>query len=270
MEKTVYTVPFDFTPVTKKALDYAIFIAQKTGDNVEVKLIHVVEDPKDISTIENKLDQVILEQETFPNISFSKDIRVGSIFTAINKSASDTDSSMVFMGTHGMKGLQKFTGSYAMKVITSSDLPFIIVQEDTELKDITHIAIPIDYTGESIQITQTAAFLAKTFGAKISILYENYNDIGFRTKLGMRINLIKETYTDKRIDFEIKELIGKGGTLRKFMKYVDEHKCDMVSLSYFSEALFPQFDTFAQNLITNRQKLPCLIVSAVQTTNTYY
>ena len=33
------------------------------------------------------------------------------------------------MGTHGMKGMQKLTGSWALKVIVKSKVPFIVVQD---------------------------------------------------------------------------------------------------------------------------------------------
>lgn len=270
MERAIYTVPFDFTPVTQKALEYAIYVGKIVGEEVEIKLTHVVEDEKRIEAASKRLDEIIEQQGFISGVTFSKDIRKGSIFTAINKSATEDESSIVFMGTHGMSGLQKFIGSYAMKVITGSELPFIVVQQETEIKDFQHLVIPIDYTGESIQITQTAAYFASAFNAKVSVVYEDYTDVAFRSKLAMRISLIKETYTQKNIQFEIKELKGKGNTLKKLLNYVEENNCDMIALSYFTEALFPQFDTFAQSLITNKMKLPCLIVNAVQTKTSSY
>jgi len=42
---------------------------------------------------------------------------------------------MVVMGTHGIKGMQKLMGSWALKVITSSKVPFIAVQ-DTPKADV--------------------------------------------------------------------------------------------------------------------------------------
>ncbi len=35
-------------------------------------------------------------------------------------------SMLVVMGTHGMKGMQKITGSWALKVIVKSKVPFIV------------------------------------------------------------------------------------------------------------------------------------------------
>ncbi len=36
---------------------------------------------------------------------------------------------MVIMGTHGIKGLQKYTGSWALKVIIGSSVPFLVIQD---------------------------------------------------------------------------------------------------------------------------------------------
>ena len=43
--------------------------------------------------------------------------------------ASEIDAEMVIMGTHGIKGMQKFFGSWALKVIANSKVPFIVIQE---------------------------------------------------------------------------------------------------------------------------------------------
>ena len=45
-------------------------------------------------------------------------------------------ASAIIMGTHGAKGMQKLFGSFAMKVIISTSVPFMVVQKDSEIKKV--------------------------------------------------------------------------------------------------------------------------------------
>src|SRR5690606_18717654 len=53
-------------------------------------------------------------------------VRVGSIFDDIGDAASEIGANLIVMGTHGMRGMQFLTGSRALRVITSSSVPFIV------------------------------------------------------------------------------------------------------------------------------------------------
>jgi hypothetical protein len=44
----------------------------------------------------------------------------------------------------------------------------------------------------------------------------------------------------------------------------------MVAIAYHSESLLPQFDTFAQSLITNENNLPCMILKSKQAGALYF
>ena len=53
----------------------------------------------------------------------------GEIFTTIADVAEELNASLIFLGTHGKVGMQKLTGSWALKVIIKSKVPFIVVQD---------------------------------------------------------------------------------------------------------------------------------------------
>jgi hypothetical protein len=44
----------------------------------------------------------------------------------------------------------------------------------------------------------------------------------------------------------------------------------MIAISYHTEALFPQFDNFASNLMMNKQELPLLILNSKQASSLYF
>ena len=56
-------------------------------------------------------------------------IRKGNIFEDIGDVAKEIGARLIIMGTHGIKGIQKLVGSYALKVILHSEIPFIITQK---------------------------------------------------------------------------------------------------------------------------------------------
>ena len=89
-----------------------------------------------------------------PFLMFEK----GSIFTAIadfvNQKGVPDDKKknvdLVLMGTHGMKGMQKLTGSWALKVIVKSKVPFIVVQDAPADEERYHnIVFPVDFKKEN-------------------------------------------------------------------------------------------------------------------------
>ena len=48
-----------------------------------------------------------------------------------------------------MKGMQKITGSWALKVIVGCHVPYLIVQKDPCYTDPTDILFPVDYKLET-------------------------------------------------------------------------------------------------------------------------
>ena len=129
-------VPWDFSQVAEYALEHAVNFAKNTDNSIA--LIHVVKKQKEIETAKNKLQEIVDQTKEKHGIELSLIVREGSIFTAINDAVEETDASLVVMGTHGMKGMQKFTGSWALKVIAGSKAPFVVVQDapGKELKNI--------------------------------------------------------------------------------------------------------------------------------------
>jgi len=57
------------------------------------------------------------------NLKITSQIAKGTIFTSIAEFVNSTEASLVVMGTHGMKGMQKLTGSWALKVIVQIQSP---------------------------------------------------------------------------------------------------------------------------------------------------
>ncbi|MEO9258586.1 MAG: universal stress protein, partial [Crocinitomicaceae bacterium] len=149
MNKKNFIVPHDFSPVADCALDHAIKTAKIVG--ADIYLLHVVAKENTLKDSEQKLEKIAKEKSS-AEVTLIPRVRVGNIFEDIGEFAAEHHAELIFMGTHGAHGWQHVVGSHAMKVITNSNIPFIIVQErgvkETGYDD---IVAPLDLNKETKQ-----------------------------------------------------------------------------------------------------------------------
>ena len=119
-------VPYDFTEKADCAVKHAAVVARNM--KAEVVLLHIVKKESQNAEAAQSLDGVVAQVAQDENISCRYIVREGSIFTTINEVVDEEGSSLVVMGTHGMKGMQKITGSWALKVIVGRHVTYLIVQ----------------------------------------------------------------------------------------------------------------------------------------------
>ena len=155
-------VPIDFTPVTENALNYAI----QLESTKEVLLFHVISSNGDISKSTTQLE--VLAEKYRPNFNgaISVSVKEGNIFDHIGEEALNQHCDLIVMGTHGISGMQHFLGSRAMKVITNSKTPYIVVQKKP-FRPVKKILVPVDFTKENKQVIPFLSTIAKLFGAKV-------------------------------------------------------------------------------------------------------
>ena len=268
MSKNLYMVPYDFTPTSQKALDYAMHIGKHV--HTEIKLLHLASDKKKGMAMIPKLEEVAKSISAPDGVEITFLVKVGNIFTDIGKIAKDERAQLIIMGTHGKRGLQRLFGSFAMKIIISADCPFLIVQKSTQLNEIKCLAVPIDLTKESLQITKIAGEMASIFKAELHVVAEKQTDEILHTRLKNRLGIVKQQYEDLGIEPVIGLVKKRGRYKKKVLSYAKKNKVDMIALSYHSESLFPQFDNFAQGLLTNKPGLPILVINSKLASSLYF
>jgi len=269
MSQLAYLVPHDFTPVADIAVRHALQIARQT--NGIVYLLHVTKADSEKAAANAKFAALI------PKLGLSIGdpkvepiVKTGSIFTDIGTVAKDKHCSLVIMGTHGAKGMQKVFGSFAIKVITSTDVPFVIVQDRTPTERIEKIVFPINLTRESLQVMNAAANLALDFNATIHLIAPKETDNALVRKIHIHLEVVKSQLEKRNVKFEIIYLEKDKNFQGKILDYGKKIGTDLYAIAYFSDSLLPQFDTFAQNMITNEQQMPCLIINSKETGSTYF
>jgi len=268
MSRNLYIVPYDFTEVGDKALEYALFLGKKV--RTEIQLLHLSADRASGMQAKAKLDEVCRNTETPEGVDLTALVKVGSIFQDIGTIAKQEHAQLIIMGTHGKRGFQSLFGSHAMKVVTSADVPFLIVQKNTEVKEIGAIIVPIDLTKESLQIVNIAGDMSRMLGAEVHVLAEKQTDVMLNTRLKNRVSIVKDQYEERGITPTV-EILKKGGSYeKKVVNYTSSVNGGMIAIAYHSESLLPQFDTFAQNLMVNKNGVPFLVVNSKLASSLYF
>lgn len=268
MNTNLFIVPYDFTSVGDTALKYAIFLAKPKKRDIIV--LHVVDKPEKSAAALAKLNEVIsLLDLSIGDGAITAEVIVGSIFEDIPDYAKKVKARLIVMGTHGALGMQKLFGSYAMKVITNSDTPFLIIQDGVSHHRLNNMVIPITFSKESLQIMAVGITIAQNFGCKIHVVSEHYSDRGLYQRIKVRMDLVKKQFNDFNIDHQF-ELIKNRSFQKGIISYAKDNDCDLIALAHYSDSLIPQLDRFTQGLITNKDNIPCLVVNAKLLTKLYF
>lgn len=268
MSTKTYLVPHDFSKVAGAAVNHALVLAKSA--NAEVIILHLVDDKSKILSGQKKITQYIDSLNLPSSVKVSPLVIKGSIFEDIGRIAQKHNCGKIVMGTHGASGLQKIFGSNAIKVIRSTSLPFYIVQDSSPTDKIENIVVPIDVSKESIQIISHAADIAFLFNAKIHVIAENQRDQILSRQMKNRIKLVEDKFKELGIEANVEMFEAKGSYSAKILKYADKVKADLIAVAYHTESLIPAFDTFHQGLLTNKLKIPVLIIQSKEVTSMYF
>lgn len=268
MSKNLYIVLHDFTDIGDAALDYALHIAEHV--HADIELLHVVNNSSKEEAAKAKLEEII-NQRTLPEgCSLVPVVKTGNFIDDMGKMVKNDHAQLVIMGTHGALGLQKLFGSHALKMIRTCEIPFLIVQKGTPLRNISKIIVPVDLTKESLQIVNIAGDMANIFGGEVHILWEDQMDERLSATMKTRTHIVKNNYEERGVRAEFIKLPSKGGYIKKIEQYAEANSAELVAFAYHSESILPQFETFGQSLITNSLNLPCMVVNSKLASALYF
>ena len=161
-------VPWDFSQVAENAFQHAVNISKAL--NRDILILHIVPDLKEAGSKKSEMEAAAEKLGKEYGKKPHAEVIDGSIFHAIGETAKDLKAEMIIMGTHGMKGAQKLFGSKALKVVVSSRIPFLVVQDKPLKEKIETIILPIDFKRENKEKANWIYYLARNFGAKFIIL----------------------------------------------------------------------------------------------------
>ena len=266
--KTKLLVPTDFTNEAHSAIQHAV----KLGVIVqaEVILLNVVKDKSDIPAATTKLKEEEKWAKTVNDqIDVRSIVRIGNIFDDIGDAASELGVSLIIMGTHGASGWQKITGSYALKVITNSSVPFIVVQ-DQLMNDTGYdsIVVPLDLNNETKQKLEMVASIAHYFDSEVHLITPNESDEFLSNKLKANRIWAAKYLKGKNVKFTTQIVDDGDNLLEGVFKLSKKVEADLIAIMNLQKNSLMGVlgSSYQQEIIANKAKVPVLCLNPLKST----
>ncbi len=255
-------IPTDFTVVAQYAIESAVKFAKLINTNIV--LVHVVKKASEIAEATTKVEtEAEIASKDF-GIKVTGIVREGSIFSTIGETVAEIDAGLVVMGTHGIRGMQKLTGSWALKVIVTSKVPIIAVQEHPHKDTIERIAFPVDFKKENREKIGWAYYVAKLFGSKVYI-FRAEPSRDKKIEQGIRTNLIftEKFLRSKDISYEVTTAKGDDSFAKESLQFAEDIKADLILITTTKGISIADFvlGTSEEDIITNSAHIPVMCVN---------
>ena len=264
-DNNVIVVTWDFTHVSEYALAHAVKLAYIM--RCEIKLLHIVDSgvpSEKVETARRKMTQVCADTLKYDGISCKAVVKEGSLLSAISDYASQSNTLLVVMGTHGRKGAQKMFGSKALKVISGSNAPFIVVKaKPTESLKISNVVFPIDFKSENKEKLQWAISIGKNFHSKVHLFKYPVSDSDLQKKVNTNLNFAIRFLKQNDIEYEIQTATKKGNFANATIRFAEKMHADLIIVMTTKHITFIDymFGADEQSIIDNSAKIPVMCVN---------
>lgn len=260
----IVLVPTDFTEVGDNAINQAAEAAKFL--NYKVVVLHVIDrntkaqlkkDSLDEKSIEKKLAEIVEEIKSKYSIEAEGIAHEGSIFTTISEIAKDIGANLLYLGTHGKVGIQHLTGSYALKVVTSSPAPVIVMQKRTFDEGYGHIVLPITSDSGPWEKTKWAAHIAKQFKSEIHIYQMNGEHIDEAVKQ------ITEFFGKNDVSYTIRVAQKNTNFAKQVVDYATANNADLIMIMTDPDQSFKRFilGSWDEQIIFNGSQIPVMCIN---------
>ena len=263
-EKKTILVTWDFSNAAINALKHAVTIGKIVKNNVA--LFHVVLEESKLAESEKKLQEACIKYSKEMEHEITYVLKTGSIFDEISDYASVQENKVNFaiLGTHGMQGSQKLFGSKALRVITGSTVPFLVIQKEPSDKGkYTDIVFPIDFKSENKEKLQWAIFLGKYFNSKIHLFKSHTRDKSLQKKINVNLNFAIRFLIQNNIEYEIHEAPEGKNFMKETLNFTKSIDADLILITTTKHMTLLDlvFSAKEQYLIANDEGIPVMCVN---------
>ena len=263
MERSKKTVliPWDFTEKAEFAFAHAVKISQMTGNTISI--LNVVKKEEEIQSATEKLMAAAESMKQKYGVKPDILVKKGNIFKTIGQTATDHLADLVIMGTHGMRGLQRLTGSWALKVIVRTKVPFVVVQDYPKADRFAKVVFPVDYKKESSEKIRWSSYLSGNYNSKFFVIHPKLSDRGLKKKLHANLFFTIKYLDNNQLAYEIIQAPGKSDFGRETVEYAQQIDADLILVITTRNILFFDYVLGAseQQIIANTAKIPVMCVN---------
>lgn len=255
-------VPWDFTIVAEYAFAYAVKLSKIIGTSITI--IHIVSNEKQIEAATQKLENDKTNLKGKYDVEPSILVIKGNIFKDISKFASEANNvELVIMGTHGIKGMQKLTGSRALKVILGSKVPFFVVQDFPTEQKFDSIIFPVDFKKENKEKIKWAYYLCSLYHSKIYLVHAPVSDKLFKGRVFSNIDFARKYFRNTSFEYEIVTLEKKVNFAQDVVTFAQEKNAGAILIMTSKSITFIDYviGPTEQAIIANSAKIPVMVVN---------
>jgi nucleotide-binding universal stress UspA family protein len=272
-------VPTDFSEVCFNAANHGAEIAKFL--DYSINLVHIINKDTRSYLKKESMDFVDLEdklKKESSGLAENHSVRAGylakegSIFTAIAEIAENEHADLLVLGTHGKQGFQKLIGSYALKVISGSPVPVIVVQKRPFGRGYKNIVFPIADFMEDRQKVKWAVYLAKTFGSTIHLFQKHETDPTFLSRIKIITKQITEEFDNHGVEYIIKASDSKSSYADQILDYSAANLADLIMIMTETEIPAPDLNVspWVEKLIFNTSQIPVMCMNPLALSKFYY
>jgi nucleotide-binding universal stress UspA family protein len=260
-EKNLIMVTWDFTEKSMFAVEHAVQMSSMMMG--EIAVVHIVKKEFEIRDAEKRMTNEIRKKFNDPSLAFKFIVRAGSIFHTIADVAAEINAVLLSWGTHGIVGMQKFLGSWALKVVASSKAPFIVVQESPKSEALKNIVLPVNYKKETKECVAWTQFFSKKFGTRFHLFRAKYSDSNFRKGLDSNLFFLTKYFNSKAIKFEAQSAVGESDFGKETVQYAKQVDADAILLMTTRDIGFTDYVLGPQEqfIIANNEKIPVICIN---------
>jgi nucleotide-binding universal stress UspA family protein len=255
--KRTILLPYDFTELSDYALQHGIQFAKMLDS--DLTLLNIIKNLDDEVTVTERLTKIAEETRKEYNILPKVIVRPGKVSQAIKRIATNINAILVIMKTGGAKGIKKYTGSRAIKVMFGSKIPFIVVQAPPKRNIIKHVIVPIDFRYENKEKLKWINFLVKVYKPNVSLFRPATTDYRIRNNLKFAMRFLE----GRNINFELVHARGKKSFVEEAIEFSDFIDADLIVIMLSRRITIDKilFGLKDQKFISNNYKIPIMCLN---------
>jgi len=264
-ENKTILIPTDFSDICDNAINHSIDLAKEF--NFSLVILHIKSNISNnnilIEAAEKKLIDFIENQKIKSKININYITSEGNIFEEINKVATQIKAVLIILGTPGKVGFQRITGSNALKVITKTNTPTLIVQKKHIRRGYHNIVFPMTNSTNDSQKVDLAISIAKAFNATIHI-FPKYEPEGVGKEKIMAIVKQIKTVFDKNLVKHVDMVSNEKGKnfAKQVLDYAEQKDCDLIMIMTTDVKEQVMLDSWDEQIIFNASQIPVICINS--------
>lgn len=252
-------VPTDFSDTANNALQAAVALSKKHGS--KLILLHMLEIGKHLLpdnmiltndvqpnnlTHSNDLPEALfymkLAQKRFADVRelpFMKGVEYQEAvqnhldFKGVIETANKYSTDLIIMGSHGTSGIEEiFVGSNTEKIVRYSNVPVLVIKEDSTNFKLDHVVFASDFTDEAVEPFINASKLFEILNTKLKLIYVNTPGDYFMSSAEMRTKVKSFLNKTEKIDLvEDVTFVSDYNVEKGVLNFAQENNVDAIAVA---------------------------------------